>query len=372
MKAILVLCSFVVISTMAIAQPATIPVTLFPDKDNTLYGTPTGAISNGAGSHFFSGITGIGGVRRGLVHFDVASAIPAGATILQAELQLTLTMTNTGTERIALRRVMQDWGEGASNAPGGEGGGTGAQTGDATWLNTFFPTGTWTNPGGDFVPYESSAADVGLLSNVIFPSDSRTIADAQLWLDNPSLNFGWILLSTEVGTTTAKRFASKENGNVALRPRLNLVYINGPGAQAAPMWNGCPALGTALTDLEHRVWTNMPPILGSTNFQILSSGGVAGIANTSIYLAGAPAVVPTPMGGVPACAINLDIPSAQMLISQGISPIGPFVSPLGAFSLFLPLPADPSLVGQSISLQLLSFSTTQFKTSNALTLTFNF
>jgi hypothetical protein len=46
-------------------------VVLTADKDNTLYESPTGSLSNGAGSYLFGGVTGQPGIRRTLVHFNV-------------------------------------------------------------------------------------------------------------------------------------------------------------------------------------------------------------------------------------------------------------------------------------------------------------
>ena len=58
-------------------------VTVVSDLDNTMY-SENGGTSNGAGTHIFAGKTkgDLGTmIRRGLVGFDVAGAIPAGATI---------------------------------------------------------------------------------------------------------------------------------------------------------------------------------------------------------------------------------------------------------------------------------------------------
>ena len=58
-----------------------ITVAIVSDLDNTLYESSTGALSNGAGPTFFAGRTAqaTSSIRRGLVHFDVAAAIPAEA-----------------------------------------------------------------------------------------------------------------------------------------------------------------------------------------------------------------------------------------------------------------------------------------------------
>ena len=45
-------------------------VTIAPNKDNTLYESATGSLSNGAGEHFFVGRTDVisgGAIRRGVI-----------------------------------------------------------------------------------------------------------------------------------------------------------------------------------------------------------------------------------------------------------------------------------------------------------------
>ena len=58
-------------------------VTLGPAADTTLYEDAQGSLANGAGQHLFAGTNGTATFlnRRGLISFDVAAALPAGATI---------------------------------------------------------------------------------------------------------------------------------------------------------------------------------------------------------------------------------------------------------------------------------------------------
>ncbi len=55
-------------------------VLLSPARDNTIY-EPENLSSNAKGEYIFSGITGRSMKRRALLAFDVAGAIPAGATV---------------------------------------------------------------------------------------------------------------------------------------------------------------------------------------------------------------------------------------------------------------------------------------------------
>lgn len=197
---------------------------LTPTKDNTLYESTTGTISNGAGDYLFAGQTNrAGAIRRGVLAFDLAGKLPSGATIVSATLQLHLSKTSAGTTPVNLHRVLANWGEGASNANSNEGGGATATTGDATWLHTSFNTTFWQTPGGDFTP--AASATTAVAGEAIYQWRSPTLlADVQSWLADPASNFGWIIIGDENASGTAKRFDSKENPTAANRPQLTIVY----------------------------------------------------------------------------------------------------------------------------------------------------
>ena len=126
------------ISPVPVARAAPDVIDLSPIQDNTLYEDEAGSLSNGAGDHFFVGAIAGGELRRGVIAFDIAENIPAGSTIESVTLQLNMSRTSSGGQPIELRRLLADWGEGSSNAPGQEGGGDAATSGDATWVYTFF------------------------------------------------------------------------------------------------------------------------------------------------------------------------------------------------------------------------------------------
>jgi len=210
------------------AQASADVVTLGTAKDNTLYEDVEGDVSNGAGSYFFTGRTAAFGgfsFRRGLIAFDIVGNIPAGSTINSVELTLHMSKTRLSTARTTeLHRALADWGEGTSNAGGNEGMGTAATTGDATWLHTFFATDFWATPGGDFSVTVSASQSVGSITFYTWGSTPEMVADVQMWLDNPSSNFGWVVTGDEVLTTTAKRFDSRENLTAANRPMLTIDF----------------------------------------------------------------------------------------------------------------------------------------------------
>lgn len=190
-------------------------VTLDPIKDNTLFETTDGSLSNGVGNFLFAGKTDqtTNSVRRAVMAFDVAGSVPAGSTIQNATLTLSMTRTVVGAMTFDLRRLTADWGEGASNATGKEGKGDAAEPGDATWRHTFYPDSMWTNPGGDYDDVTVSAsASVGDLGFYTWGSTTQMVADIQGWLDAPATNFGWILIGPE-GERSAKQFNSRENSD---------------------------------------------------------------------------------------------------------------------------------------------------------------
>ena len=198
-------------------------VVLAPSKDNTLYQNSSGQLSNGKGNYLFVGRTDDPGlIRRGLIRFDLSS-IPANATISD----VTLTMFSSSPQdnspvSVSLRKVARDWGEGASNAPLEEGGGTQAQTGDATWIHTFFNSGMWNSAGGDFSGTASASTPVGAADRFYTWSGSGLIADVQGWVGNSAGNFGWAIIGGEGSEETAERFNSREN--TSNPPRLTVTY----------------------------------------------------------------------------------------------------------------------------------------------------
>src|SRR5262245_58147672 len=125
--------------------------TLRPSKDNTIYGDGSANLSNGGGPVLFAGSSGEKRVLRSLLAFDLAGQMPVGPTINSVTLTLAInTPLPANANVVRLHRVLADWGEAASVAPMGGGGGAPAATGDATWNARFFNTAMWTTPGGDF------------------------------------------------------------------------------------------------------------------------------------------------------------------------------------------------------------------------------
>lgn len=202
-------------------------VVLQPTMDNTLYEDALGTLSNGSGQYFFAGTTASDLIRRGLLSFDVAGNVPAGATIDSVTLDLFMSRTSAGAQDVAVYSATAGWGEGTSDATGNEGGGAASTPGDATWIHTTYDTSFWATPGGDFVPVASATQSVAGVGSYSWTS-SQLAADCQAWLDNPAQNFGLVLIGNEAVPLTAKRFDSRENPTIANWPTLTISYTPVP------------------------------------------------------------------------------------------------------------------------------------------------
>ena len=221
-----------VVLTLAASRDTTIYEPLAPDSapgDSSLWP------ANGAGDHLFAGRTASGNqglARRAIVSFDL-STVPAGVEILSVELVLYLSQTITTpvlTVDVSLHRAQAAWSTGSSNAPGQEGGGASATTGDATWRHTAFPTTSWDQFGGDFAVTASAVAAVGDRNRFYSWTGPGLVADVTAWLADPSQNFGWFVIGDESTVATAKRFDSAERfefdalTNRRTSPQLLITY----------------------------------------------------------------------------------------------------------------------------------------------------
>ncbi len=223
MKKLILTISSLFSLSLLIAQST---LSISPSKDNTLYESASGDISNGAGDHLFFGRTNNGLNRRALMAFDL-SALSSSDSITDVTLRFQITKSNNSTSQsINIHRVLADWGEGASDASGDEGGGTTAVLNDATWTQTFFGVPNlipWANPGGDFDGTASATFNV-TDTGAYTVSSPEMITDVQNWLDNPSSNFGWIIIGNESQNASAKRINSKENSTDPVN--LEISYVN--------------------------------------------------------------------------------------------------------------------------------------------------
>ena len=201
-------------------------VTAVADRDATLVEHPDGALASGAGPSVFAGRNNLAdnSVRRALLHFELADALPRGGsqTVERVALVITnLTESNSAPREYRLHRVLADWGEGASSSAGGAG--APAEAGDATWLHTFHDQNFWLHNGGQFEGEPSARLVVVDAGTYRFESPQLT-RDVVLFAARPELNFGWILIGDETVRQTVRAFGSRENPDPAARPVLEITF----------------------------------------------------------------------------------------------------------------------------------------------------
>lgn len=224
MRILIPLLCCVPLASFAPPQAGTQVVVLEPVADATLVESATGALANGKGLFLHAGRTNQAteSLRRGLLRFDVAAALPPEARIEEARLVLNVTGGNGDPGELAVHLVTRAWTEGPSNAPGGQG--SPAQPGDVTWLHGSYPTLAWNRPGGDFLPVPSAAAWVNAPGSYTLTHPQRLARDVRLWLRSPGRNHGWVLVGDEQTAGGSRRVDARESADPALRPQLEIRY----------------------------------------------------------------------------------------------------------------------------------------------------
>ena len=342
-------CSLVALSSALSAQT----VTLEANQDNVLIEDPAGALSNGIGPALFSGrvrSTGLGLIRRSLVAFDLSS-IPPGSTINSASLQMVVNLTpNMLAYDFDLFAVTTAWGEGTSNTSGGIG--APSTPGDATWLHSDYPGTLWNTVGGDYVGTSSATTTIAGNGTYTWTS-AQLAADVQSWVNNPSSNFGWILIGDESTITTAKRFASREDPDPLDRPQLTVTYTPCGTSAMTSFRNGGsnPASYTAGT-----------MVLGST-FQATVDNALAGQVLSRIFAFDTSFSLTLSGGQELLC---IDFGSGELLTGGGAAPS----SSGGGMDFYtLNIPSDPALCGFVVYSQSIQFGSPPFTLSNAQDIT---
>jgi hypothetical protein len=152
---------------------------------------------------------------RMLLRFDVATALPRGATVQAAFLRLTVTREPLGAvpSTFALHRVLQAWNEGEGQGPAP--GGAPAGPGELTWNDRARGSALWSEPGGslgaDFVAQAAGREAIAGPGVYEFEFGALGVSEIQGWLAAPETNHGWMLRSEAEGTAkTARRFATRE------------------------------------------------------------------------------------------------------------------------------------------------------------------
>ena len=240
MKVFLTICMVILVSLVQVeclCISFADEIQIIATKDTTILSGPTDedksneSRSNGIGDYVFAGrVRGTGGnsLRRALVFFDIAGAIPSGATIMSARLTVRMSKSPDPFDRatITLHRLLGDWGEGESDADFEEGRGAPARENDATWTHRFFDDIQWSTSGGDFSQVPSAEEQFDFPEIYSWASTAEMVADVQRWLDSPETNFGWILIGEESRVGSARRIDSKDNETTDQKPTLAVEFLS--------------------------------------------------------------------------------------------------------------------------------------------------
>jgi len=150
--------------------------------------------------------------ERGLIQFDLTGH--AGNTVTSATLYMYLDRGEGGGNLIEAHSISTAWEEGIEEG----------HAGVSNW-DEATSTNTWTIPGGDF-----NATTAGTMSTDAKGYQAMTLSPAlvQAWLDNPSNNFGLMLLSTGGDVNKHIEFISFD-GDADKKPYLEIVLGCGGG-----------------------------------------------------------------------------------------------------------------------------------------------
>lgn len=216
---------------------------------------------------------------RGLLKFDVAGALPAGAKVTEVTLtvQVSDSSVDPALDSVVLHRTLLDWGEGAQSAAETD---VTAEVGEANWGWCKFGQATWSHPGAalglDYAPTESGWVNVKQPGSYTFVSLPAMVEDVQAWLDRPQFNRGWLLKSrseTVKQVDGPKRLVTRE-GPAEQRPRLVIGFT--PPPAAAPKLTG-RSLPDGTLELDCRLNPGSRcelralADLGTTNFTVLTN-----------------------------------------------------------------------------------------------------
>jgi hypothetical protein len=251
----------------ASARAAEIVFPAFQDA-TLLGGTDATTNQSLADPGLFVGTDGQDNPKRSLIEFNIQQSvqgqtIPVGATITSVQLTMTVGQVagsgggssgGSGTaETISLFDESQAWGQPTNVAGatsfGGTGHGGSPKTGDATWNYAMYTSSPWGIAGGDWTSTLTTVASASVTGQTIsftWASTPAMVADVQNWLDDPSVNFGWIIKNAdETDATDFRAFWSAQGAAAAsnsFAPALTVDFVVPEPASVAMLALGAPAL----------------------------------------------------------------------------------------------------------------------------------
>ena len=150
--------------------------------------------------------------NRGLLRFTGVNQIPAGARITSVRLTMTVTKAPPGpVSDFHVHRLLKPWNDS-----------------ECSWLVRLAgPDGSWNEPGGeagtDYAEVSSAHQMIAGPALYAFESTDAFIADVNLWLSQPTQNFGWLVKTVDESIGhTARRVAA--TGGIVAGPTLIISY----------------------------------------------------------------------------------------------------------------------------------------------------
>lgn len=206
----------ILLVTVALFQTNGETLDLIPVADTSLF--QIGPDNNmGANTSGVIGTTEGGDPGRMLVRFDLESKIPTNAILKSASLTLRATkVRNASSLPVAMHRMQVAWVEGTGGNGSPTGAGEQAANGETTWTHRSHPDVAWSASGAaapvDFLEDPSGTSTANGVAAFTFDSNPNLLSDLTHWIQNPALNFGWILLAPGTPAPgSAKRIGTRES-----------------------------------------------------------------------------------------------------------------------------------------------------------------
>ena len=203
LKRVLFTFLFLTLFSISFAQNS---VTIFPSADADIYAGATTANYGSCEEIWVGGSP----ICRSLLHFGLTT-VPPGATIISAFLEMDVTYSSGTNVQINVHQITNNWDEGSGTCGG-------TTNMPVSWTRRMGTT-NWGSSGGDFSSTVAATASVG--DEGIYSWDVTTLVTN--W-STGTANYGVLFkFATESGSNV-KYFATKENADPDLQPRLIVTY----------------------------------------------------------------------------------------------------------------------------------------------------
>ena len=185
-------------------------------------------------------------------------------------------------------------------------------------------------------PAPTALINVGGTGFYGFATSSDLVAEVQTWVDDPSVNHGWVLRGDEFGNDSAKRFNSRQHPDAARRPLLT-VFFDPPSCPSSLAATEAVRVGTPANASAFLPGQTSGPLLGATWDPRIDHASFAPDAVLDVAF-------------VSSLAINLPLGAAGTLLCDPSGALLFEASAPGA-NFAVPIPDDCGLHGASLCVQ---------------------